>query len=49
MDEMSEEGQERTDIEAHSLDVRFTPKSGHGRAALGCPLCASKRHEVTYV
>jgi hypothetical protein len=22
------------------FDVRFTPKSGHGEATAGCPLCA---------
>ena len=25
-------------------DVRFTPGSGHGRAQLGCPLCAKSGH-----
>jgi hypothetical protein len=24
----------------YSLNVRFTPKSGHRQSALGCPLCA---------
>ena len=32
-----------TDIEARRADVRFTPKSGHCRATLGCPLCAKSR------
>jgi len=31
-------------IEARLDQVRFTPKSGHCRAIVGCPLCAKSRH-----
>jgi hypothetical protein len=26
------------------LNVRFTPKSGHGSTRSGCPLCANNGH-----
>ena len=29
-------------------DVRFTPKSGHGSARLGCPLCAISGHRENF-
>jgi hypothetical protein len=32
------------DIEAPLIDVRFTPKSGHCRATVRCPLCAISGH-----
>jgi hypothetical protein len=35
----------KADVTLLNFDVRFTPKSGHGRAALGCPLCANSRPE----
>jgi hypothetical protein len=35
------------DIEAPSPDVRFTRKSGHCRATVGCPLCAISRHRTS--
>jgi len=31
------------DVGARSINVRFTPKSGHHRAPLGCPLSAKSR------
>jgi hypothetical protein len=34
----------KADIASGPRDVRFTSKSGHCRAALGCPLCAKSRH-----
>jgi hypothetical protein len=34
----------KADIGLPSVDVRFTPKSGHQLSALGCPLCANRRH-----
>src|SRR5690242_16741773 len=34
----------KADIEARPRRVRFTPESGHRRAALGCPLCAMSGH-----
>jgi hypothetical protein len=30
----------KADIASIERDVRFTPKSGHCRATVGCPLCA---------
>jgi len=36
----------KADIEAHSCDVRFTPKSGHCGARLACPLCAKSGHSA---
>jgi hypothetical protein len=42
---MSAMGQ-KADIGLPPVDVRFTPKSGHCRAALGCPLCADFVAEV---
>ena len=30
----------KADVTLLNFDVRFTPKSGHCRARLGCPLCA---------
>jgi hypothetical protein len=32
------------DIEAHQTHVRFTPKSGHCRTTLGCPLWVNSGH-----
>ena len=41
----------KADIAARLSDTRFTPKSGHWRAIVGCPLCVisglmrcSKKH-----
>jgi hypothetical protein len=31
----------KADIGLAPADVRFTPKSGHCRATVGCPLCAT--------
>ena len=31
-----------------SIDVRFTPKSGHYRSANKCPLCAKSRHSARF-
>jgi hypothetical protein len=33
----------KADIRPKKRDVRFTPKSGHQEALLGCPLCAISR------
>jgi hypothetical protein len=30
------------------IDVRFTPKSGHCRTTLGCPLCAKSGHHSQF-
>jgi hypothetical protein len=30
----------KADMRLLNYDVRFTPKSGHRQARLGCPLCA---------
>ena len=35
------------DIGTRPRHVRFTPKSGHSVAHLGCPLCAKSRHTAT--
>ena len=35
----------KADIGAGSGNVRFTPKSGHHRVRLECPLCAKSGHE----
>jgi hypothetical protein len=32
------------DIEGRPTNVRFTPKSGHRKTLLGCPLCAKSGH-----
>ena len=32
------------DIEALSLDVRFTPENGHWNSVVKCPLCANNGH-----
>jgi hypothetical protein len=32
------------DIASAPRHVRFTPESGHQLSALGCPLCANRRH-----
>jgi len=32
------------DVGLASIDVRFTPESGHRLNALGCPLCARSGH-----
>src|SRR6516165_2321587 len=34
----------KADIGLAPVDVRFTPKSGHCRPRLECPLCAKSRH-----
>jgi hypothetical protein len=34
----------KADIASRPPHVRFTAESGHCRAALGCPLCATCRH-----
>ena len=34
------------DIEALSLDVCFTPKSGHWNSVTECPLCAKSGHSA---
>src|SRR5262249_40591687 len=34
----------KADMAAHSLDVRFTPKSGHWNSVAKCPLCAKSGH-----
>jgi hypothetical protein len=34
----------KADIARHQLNVRFTPKSGHPAAPLGCALCANSGH-----
>ena len=36
----------KADIGLASVDVRFTPKSGHGRVLAECPLCAISRHQL---
>src|SRR5262245_28277695 len=33
-------------LRCSSVDVRFTPKSGHHLSALGCPLCANSGHST---
>jgi hypothetical protein len=38
-----------TDIEARRINVRFTPKSGHRRVRLPCPLCATCGHKRSLV
>jgi hypothetical protein len=38
----------KADILAVSRHVRFTPKSGHRRATVGCPVSANKRHRAPY-
>jgi hypothetical protein len=39
----------KADIAPVKCDVRFTPKSGHCRTTLGCPLCAKSRHTPPYI
>jgi hypothetical protein len=39
----------KTDIGLAPIDVRFTPKSGHCRATVGCPLCAISEHCQVYL
>ena len=34
----------KADIEACSVNVRFTPESGHWDSAAKCPLCANSGH-----
>ena len=36
----------KADIDHHSCDVRFTPKSGHSSAGLECPLSAIGGHSA---
>jgi hypothetical protein len=36
----------QADILAIGCDIRFTPKSGHSEATVGCPLCADFVAEV---
>src|SRR6516165_8592805 len=37
----------KADITARSIDVRFTPESGHWLSAAGCPLCAKSGQSAT--
>jgi hypothetical protein len=34
----------QAEVKAFHINVRFTPKSGHCRATVGCPLCAKSGH-----
>src|SRR5262249_26646210 len=36
----------KADIGEHSINVRFTPKSGHRNSVVECPLCAKSRHSA---
>jgi hypothetical protein len=36
----------KADIASIKCDVRFTPKSGHWRAIVECPLWANSRHSA---
>jgi hypothetical protein len=36
------------DIASPRYDVRFTPKSGHCRPTVECPLCAKSGHWTTF-
>ena len=36
----------KADISHCNHHVRFTPDSGHGSAAIECPLCANRRHHA---
>src|SRR6516225_1192501 len=36
----------KADMALQNRDVRFTPKSGHWRAIVRCPLCAKSRHSA---
>ena len=36
----------KADIGLSPVDVRFTPRSGHCRTTLGCPLCAISGHRL---
>jgi hypothetical protein len=34
----------KADMAAHPVDVRYSPKSGHWQARMGCPLSVKSRH-----
>jgi hypothetical protein len=38
----------KAEIEAPPPNVCFTPKSGHCRATVGCPLCATSRYQPNH-
>jgi hypothetical protein len=35
----------KADIGEGATDVRLTPKSGHWKSTVQCPLCAKSRHQ----
>jgi len=36
----------QADMAGRVCNVRFTPRSGHCRTTLGCPLCAKNGHQA---
>jgi hypothetical protein len=39
----------KADVTLLNFNVRFTPKSGHRRVTVGCPLCATSGHRTAFL